>query len=207
MTRNTPTDGSSIGGVVLAAGTSDRFEGENKLAVVLDEESIVRRATRSLLRSRIDAVVVVVGFEADRIAGHLEGLPVTVKRNERYTDGQSTSVRTGIEHAIEQGWTAAVFGLGDMPYVDPATVDALIEAFENGEGSILWPEYQGERGNPVLFSAEHFDSLRSVTGDRGGRELVTSHPGSTPVPVDDPGVVRDVDRRTDLDSDGGRQST
>ncbi|AUX10111.1 molybdenum cofactor cytidylyltransferase [Halalkaliarchaeum desulfuricum] len=188
-----------VGGVVLAAGTSSRFEGGNKLAVELDGEPIVRRATRCLLRSRLEEVVVIVGFEADRIAALVEDLPVAVRRNERFSEGQSTSVRTGVDHAVDRGWSAAVFGLGDMPFVDPTTVDSLIEAHENSEGSILWPSFEGERGNPVLFSGEHFDALRSVTGDRGGRRLVETHPGSTPVPVDDPGVIRDVDRETDLD--------
>lgn len=204
MTRNSNSDTATVGGVVLAAGTSARFGGENKLAVEVDGEPIVRRATCSLLRSRLEEVVVVVGFEADRITGLVDDLPVTVKHNARFTEGQNTSVRTGVGHAVEQGWTAAVFGLGDMPYVDPSTVDTVIEAFEHGDGSILWPKYEEKRGNPVLFSADHFDALRSVTGDRGGRQLVESHPGSSGVPVDDPGVVCDVDHKTDLEFDGNR---
>lgn len=187
-----------IGGVALAAGRGTRFEDGNKLLAEVDGVPIVRRAARTLCRSAVDDVVVVVGHEAARVTETLDGLDVSIRRNENYDEGQSTSVRTGVEIARRADWDAVVFALGDMPFVRPATVDALRTAYEAGDGTIVAPAYEGKRGNPVLFGEEHFDALASVTGDRGGRRLIEEHEDAVLVETDDPGVTRDVDYKADL---------
>ena len=188
-----------IGGVVLAAGRSTRFEAGNKLLAEVDGVPIVRRAVETLRRSAVDEVVVVVGHEASRVAEALDGLDATVLRNEDYDEGQSTSVRAGVDVARRGDWDAVVFALGDMPFVSPATVDALRGAYEAGDGTIAAAAYEGKRGNPVLFGSEHFDALASVTGDRGGRRLIEGHEDAVLVESDDPGVTRDVDYEADLE--------
>jgi len=86
-----------------------------------------------------------------------------------------------------------------MPFLSAATVDRLIAAYRSGAGSIVAPEYSGQRGNPVLFAREHFDQLAAVSGDRGGRELIRSCSDVVLIDTDDSGVVRDVDNGDDLD--------
>ena len=188
----------AVGGVLLAAGRSTRFDAGNKLLAEVDGVPIVRRAAETLCRSAVDEVVVVLGHEADRVAEALDGLDVTARRNEDYDGGQSTSVGTGVEVARRDGWDAVVFALGDMPFVRPATVDALRAVYEAGDGTIAAAAYEGKRGHPVLFGAEHYDALASVTGDRGGRRLVEEHEDAVLVETDDPGVTRDVDYEADL---------
>ncbi len=190
--------GPVVGGVLLAAGLGTRFEGGNKLLAEIDGEPIVRRAASTLADSTLDDVVAVLGHEADAVRTALADLVAQTRYNEDYADGQSTSVATGVEAASERGWDAAVFGLGDMPFVESETVDRLLAAHAGGAGSVLAPAYEGTRGNPVLFARSHFAELADVTGDRGGRDIVEDV--GTLVPVDDPGVRRDVDRRRDLDA-------
>lgn len=187
-----------VGGVVLAAGESSRFEAGNKLLEPVDGRPMVVCVAATACESSLDDIVAVVGYEADAVANALGDLPLSIRRNDEYTDGQSTSVARGVEHAREADWDAAVFLLGDMPFVRRGTVDRLVEAYLAGEGSIVAPRYEGTRGNPVLFDACHFDRLAAVTGDRGGRELVASHDGTRFVETDDSGVVRDIDSREDL---------
>jgi molybdenum cofactor cytidylyltransferase len=190
-------DGPSVGCVLLAAGRGTRFEGGNKLLADVDGEPMVRRAARTLLAADPEEAVVVLGHEADAVREALAGLDLSERRNEAYAEGQSTSVATGVAAARERGWDAAVFALGDMPFVDPDSIDALVAAYADGEGTVLAPAYDGMRGNPVLFDATHFGALADVTGDRGGRDIIDEQ--GTLVPVEDPGVRRDVDRGSDLD--------
>lgn len=189
--------GATVGGVLLAAGMGTRFEGGNKLLAEVDGEPIVRRAAGTLVESSVPEVVAVLGHQADAVADALEGLCVSTRRNDRYEEGQSTSVAAGVDAARERGWDAAVFALGDMPFVDRESVDRLVDAYADGAGTVLVPEHDGSRGNPVLFDSQHFDALADVTGDRGGRDIVRS--SGTLVPVDDPGILRDVDRPEHLD--------
>lgn len=190
----------TVGGVLLAAGMGTRFEGGNKLLAEIDGEPVVRRAASALAASSVAGTVVVLGYQADAVGDALDGLGLAVWHNDRYEAGQSTSVAVGVDAARERGWDAAVFALGDMPFVDPGTVDAIVRAYEGGAGTVLAPRYEGTRGNPALFDSEHFEALADVTGDRGGRDIVES--AGEFVAVDDPGILQDVDRNEDLDRYG-----
>jgi len=188
-----------IGCIVLAAGTSSRFEDGNKLLAEIESEALVRRAAASALASPVDEVVVVVGHEASAVRKALSGLAVGFVTNDDYEQGQSTSVRAGVAAARERNWDAAVFALGDMPHVGPASIDRVLKAYAADHGTILAAAYDRQRGNPALFDAAHFDALEEIEGDTGGRELIVGSAAAALVDTDDPGVVRDIDRRDDID--------
>lgn len=187
-----------IVGVLLAAGQSTRFAGGTKLLAEVDGDPIVVRAARTLCGSPVEACLAVLGHEADRVGPALADLPIETTVNPAYAEGQATSVRRGVEWAADRGAEAVVLALGDMPWVTPATYEALIAAFRDG-ADIVVPEYRGQRGNPVVFGASHFEALRAVEGDAGGRQLFEAH-AVTRVPVEDAGVCRDVDEPEDLDA-------
>jgi molybdenum cofactor cytidylyltransferase len=126
----------------------------------------------------------------------LAGLPVAFAENPDYETGQASSVRAAVESL--GGADAAVFALGDMPYVEPESVRALDAAFEAGAGSALAAGFEGERGNPVLFAREHFDALADADGDTGGKHVLLTAEDAAVVETGDPGVRRDVDRPDDL---------
>lgn len=190
-----------IGGVVLAAGTSSRFASGNKLLARVEGMPVVERVLGVARRSALDDVVAVVGHDANAVTDAIAHLDVPTRLNDEYGEGQSTSVRLGIDVAREEGWDAAMILLGDMPFVRPRTVDELVEAYRTGAATIVAPRYEGERGNPVLFDQAHFETLAGVDGDRGGRALVSNHDGTAFVETDDRGVRRDVDTEADLPSD------
>jgi molybdenum cofactor cytidylyltransferase len=195
-------DERAVAGVLLAAGTGSRFGDANKLLAGLDGEPIVRHAARTLVEAGVDPLVAVVGYEANRTAAALDGLPFTVVENDAYRAGQATSVRAGVRAVEDEDAdvSAAVFALGDMPRVDPASVRALVDVYRSGAWTALAAAVDGERGNPVLFDRIHFDALADVSGDRGGRRILLSSDGSALVETGDPGVRRDVDTPADLDA-------
>lgn len=197
--RLTSDDPSTVGGVLLAAGESTRFESGNKLTATVDDTPIVRRSAESLVESRLDEVVAVVGHEEAAIRDELSSLDVSFLANQHYQEGQSTSVRAGVEAAQTRAWDATLIALGDMPFVNAETIDALVSAYLSGRGTIVVAAYEGKRGNPVLFDAEHYEPLTDVTGDKGGRRLIEGHEDSVLVETDDPGTVRDVDYEADIE--------
>lgn len=193
------TDGGPrVGAVLLAAGQNRRFEGGNKLLAPIDETPVVEHAAETLLAADAEEVVVVVGHEAAAVRDALGGRTVSFRTNPDHADGQSSSVRTGVEAARDQGWDGAVFALGDMPFVDAASVDALVEQYATGTESIVAAAYDGGRGNPVLFDARHYERLANLTGDSGGRNLLQQRDDVALVETDDPGVTLDIDAREDL---------
>ena len=194
-----------VGGVVLAAGRSTRFGEANKLLEPVRDTPLVSHAVSAAVDSGLDEVAVVVGHESEAVTEAVDSFDLSTRYNDAYAEGQSTSVRTGVELAREAGWEAAVFLLGDMPFVRSETVDRLLDEYRTGDGSIVAPRYDDVRGNPVLFDRRHFDALADVEGDRGGRTLVMEHDGVRFVDTDDPGVLRDVDSEADLRQHGGER--
>lgn len=194
------TGEATVAAVLLAAGTSSRYGDENKLLAAVDGAPMVRRSASPLLDAELDEVVVVVGFEAERVRDALGGLDVRFVENPDYESGQASSVRAGV-HALRERDSdvdAAVFALGDMPYVSPESVCALVAAFEAGAGTALAAGYDGERGNPVLFDADNVSALAGQDGDVGGKQVLLSASDGAIVETGDPGVRRDVDRHDDL---------
>jgi molybdenum cofactor cytidylyltransferase len=196
----TRTGDATVSGVLLAAGTSSRYGDENKLLADVDGEPMVRRSASALLDAALDEVVVVVGHEGNRVRDALAGLAVRFVENPEYESGQASSVRTAVRALRERDRDAdaAVFALGDMPFVAPESVRALVAAYEAREGSALAAGYEGARGNPVLFDADHFPALAGRDGDVGGKQVLLSADDAAVVETGDPGVRRDVDRRDDL---------
>jgi molybdenum cofactor cytidylyltransferase len=191
--------------IVLAAGASTRM-GRQKLTLPLaDGRPLVRAAVEQVLAADLDDVVVVLGREAEAVASALRGLPIRTVVNPRYAEGQSTSLRAGLD-ALAQDTEAAVVALGDQPLPDPRLLRQLVEAFRASGRPIVAPLYRDGRGNPVLFASSVFDELRRVEGDRGGRPVVARDPERVAeVPVDAP-MPADIDTPDDYEAArrGGR---
>lgn len=196
-----PTGQSDVVGVLLAAGRGTRFEGGNKLLAEVERdgemEAVVRLAAERLLDAPVSEAVAVLGHEAERVGDALAPLPLETVRNRDWASGQATSVRRGVSWARAREADAALFALGDMPWVAPSTYRALVDNWRATDAGIVVPTYEGRRGNPVIFGARHFDELARVTGDTGGRDLLEDQPVEW-VPVEDPGIRQDVDTREDL---------
>jgi molybdenum cofactor cytidylyltransferase len=192
----------AVAAVVLAAGRSARM-GQNKLVVDVLGTPMIGRVVDALLASSVERVVVVTGHEQERVQAALAGRDVSFVHNPEYAAGMSTSLRAGMralglragEPAGGPGVDAALVCLGDMPWIAPAHIDALIDAFQPVEGrEICVPMYQGKRGNPVLFGARFFEEMTQLAGDVGARALIDAHAEVVfQVPVDHSGVLVDVD--------------
>lgn len=187
-----------IAAVLLTAGLSTRASPRNKLLVAIPGDDparpMVRRSAEILLNSRAQSVTVVTGHEADNVQAALDGLDVTFIHNPDYTMGMASSLAVGIK-ALPDSVSGALIALGDMPKIETATVDTLINALDDTIGrSICLPVQDGRRGNPVLFSRIHFPALSVLTGDRGGKALIQANPDAVnEVAVADPGIHLDFD--------------
>lgn len=183
-----------VAGLLLAAGSSRRMGERHKLLVPIEGEAMVARAARTLLDAGLSEVVVVTGHRAEEVRGALGGLDVRYVHNPEHARGLASSLVAGLR-ALADGADGVVVALGDMPWVRPETVVALVEAFDpDGDASICAPFFEGRRGNPVLWARRFFAELERSSGDAGGRELLVRHDEHIArVSVSDPGILWDVD--------------
>ena len=188
----------TVVGVLLAAGSSTRFGAANKLLASVNGEPLVRRTARALRAAGLPSIAV-LGHESEAVREALDGLDCGFVENEAHERGLSTSVRVGVDAAAERGADAVVFLPGDMPAVTSETIDLLVDAYRAGLTDAVAASYRGQRGNPVLFDRQYFDALRSVAGDTGGRGILLDSDRGALVETDDPGVVTDIDTRSDLE--------
>jgi molybdenum cofactor cytidylyltransferase len=93
----------------------------------------------------------------------------------------------------------ALFLLVDSPGVTPALLDELIQRHRETLAPLVWPEFEGKRGNPVLFDRTLFPELRQISGDTGGRPLLLKYKDQAErVQVAEAGILRDFDRPEDV---------
>src|SRR5215510_8653118 len=85
-----------VGAVLLAAGQAKRMNGINKLAVEMQGVPLLRRALIALSGAGVDEVAVVLGHRAEALEPMVRDFPVTIVHNDRYEEGQMTSVHAGL---------------------------------------------------------------------------------------------------------------
>jgi molybdenum cofactor cytidylyltransferase len=185
-----------IAGVILAAGGSGRF-GETKQLLPWRGTTLVGHTVDVALASGLWRVFVVVGYDGERVAAALAGRDVEVVFNPDWVQGQSTSLRAGIE-AVGTGVEGAVFFVADQPNLTPDLVRAVTLRHRQTLAPIVVPAHGARRGNPALFDRDLFPELMRIGGDRGGRALMEKYQGETEiVEVDDGAVFDDVDTVAD----------
>jgi len=184
-----------IAGVLLAAGGSRRF-GSQKLVSMLGGVPLVRHAATTLARST-DALVIVLGHEAEAVRAALSDVDAVVVENPDWSQGLSSSVKCGVA-ALPAGVEAIVVALGDQPRIDPLVVRSLIECWRAGGKPIVSARYRGERGHPVLFDRAVFPQLEMLRGDVGARTMFEQSPDLVAYVDVDSEVPVDVDTATDL---------
>lgn len=189
--------GENCTGILLAAGRGTRFDQtgkRNKLMQTLPDGDIVAAATAKTLLAVLPSVLAVVRTGQDDLARTLQliGCRVTVCRTA--DEGMAASLVHALSEARDAD--AWVIALGDMPFVRPETIHALVTAIQGG-AQIAAPVFQRRRGNPVAFGRAHLDRLLLLHGDEGARSLLKAFP-VTEIETDDAGVVRDIDNVDDL---------
>jgi molybdenum cofactor cytidylyltransferase len=194
--REEPVAGGAhqVAAVVLAAGRSTRMGGPNKLLAEIAGKPLVRIAAEGALASRAKPVIVVTGHQRERVEAALAGLPLKLVHNPDFADGLATSVRIGIA-TVPSGADGALICLGDMPQVDAALINRLIDAFDPEQGALgVVPSINGKRGNPVLWSRRFFPDLMAIEGDVGARRLIGRYGEAViEVPVTGKAAFTDVD--------------
>jgi len=187
--------------IVLAAGKSTRMRGRNKLLVKVESRPIIRGVVEAGLKSKVDEVIVVLGWEADKIQKALDDLPCRFVVNKDYEKGQSSSVKAGLREV--GGATQAILILpGDVAMIDASSINLVINEYARRKHPIIVAAHKSRPGHPILLDRQLFKEIEQIDEQSFGlKAVVKKHEGTVRfVEAGSSNVLRDVDTPEDLKS-------
>jgi len=180
--------------------------GRPKQALPVGDGTMVGQVATTLLEAGAAGVVVVTRHELlDALR-----LPSSPRIHTAFNDDARTqmidSIRIGVEALGEPSdWAvspappdAVMVVPGDMPLISADTIRACLAAYRQGHGGIVVATHAARRGHPIVFPLSMAPVLAALKG--GLRTLLGAQGDVREVPVDDPGVLRDVNTPGDYES-------
>ncbi len=181
--------------LVLAAGRSTRM-GSPKALAELEGRPLIEHLLAPPWLRELGDVVVVLGHHADALRPLVARFGYRHVVNSDPDRGRTGSVQTGLR-AVRGSVQAVFVQPVDCPIILPQTYAALAAAI--GPADVAIPSYQGKRGHPPLLSVKIVPQILAARPDVPLRDLLQA-PGVACrlVEIDDPGVLRNIDRPEDL---------
>ncbi len=164
-----------VGAVVLAAGSSSRMHGSQKLLLEFDGRPMVKAVIEAASDGGCHQILVV--YSSDDVKQAVGG-DAELVHNPRAHTGMASSLQVGLR-ATRPDMEAAVVMLGDQPMVGSRTVAALLRAWRREGSRPAVAVSRGEGGRwtpPVVLARELWDELMTLEGDAGARQLLDGRP-------------------------------
>ena len=182
-----------ITAVVLAAGESKRM-GKTKQLLPWGDTTVLGQVLRNLKDSTIHDTFVISGHDAEAIEAIAHAEDLHTLRNRQYASGEMlSSLQTAVHH-LPPSTDAILVMHADQPLVTPTIIDQLLTAYRQGQGDIIAPVYNGQRGNPVLISRQFFAELLELPLGSAPRDLLRRHPDAIHLlQIADESVLIDLD--------------
>lgn len=196
--------------IVLAAGLGQRLGGVPKAALRHpDGTSLLARSALALRAAGVSQISVVLGPYLDVLLPLVTACAVRPLIHTLPHPSLIDSQRLALaDHAKHQPQTDALLLLSDLPGLTAAHLATVLAAWQTRADGIhaLMPVVNGQRGHPVLLSAQAVQAIVQQPAELGVRAWLARHPQAVHVlTLDDGAYVGDVDteediRRLELDS-------
>lgn len=179
--------------IVLAAGLSRRMGAQNKLLLPIGGMPLIRHMVDVYRTATDGRVVVVTGYQAEKVEEALSGSGADLIFNADFEQGQPTSVACGLRAG--GGADQTLIGLGDQPLLTANDLGSLLAAHASGDPvRISIPAKGDRRGNPIVVPALLRERLLADPRSPGCRRFTRAHPEHVQFhPLDSPGFYADLD--------------
>ena len=164
-----------VGAIVLAAGSSSRMHGSEKLLLEFDGRPMVRSVIEAASDGGCHQILVV--YSSDEVK-HAVGSDAELIHNPRARSGMASSLQAGLR-ALRPDMQAAMVMLGDQPMVGSRTVAGLLRAWRREGSRPAVAVSRGEPGKwapPVVLARELWDELMTLDGDAGAKQILDRRP-------------------------------
>jgi CTP:molybdopterin cytidylyltransferase MocA len=195
--------------VVVAAGEGRRLGGVAKALLPIGAggaagETFLARIAATARAAGVTGAVVVVGApHGDAVAAAARALGLEVAVNPAPARGMASSVAAGFSAVAAAGAgfadaDVALLWPVDHPWVTAPAVARVLAALAAAPGvDAAIPTHGGRGGHPPAIRRALWPALAACAEQPDGARGVLAAARTVRVEVDDPGVVRDVDRLED----------
>jgi len=163
----------SCGIVILAAGASTRL-GKPKQLLQYNGKTLLAHAINEAVNSNADAIVVILGKNADQFKKEIDDRKVRVAVNSLWEEGMASSLRLGLDTLLKDKpyIDAVIFMVCDQPHVLSSILNELIVTQQKTTKQIVTCNYGDSIGPPALFHKKYFKDLMKLSGDTGARKII-----------------------------------
>ena len=163
----------SCGIVILAGGASTRL-GRPKQLLQYRGKTLLNHAVSEASNAKADAVVVILGKNADLFEGEIDSQEVSVVINKNWKEGMASSVRLGLDTLLKSKpyIDAVIFMVCDQPHISSSVLNELITKQQKTTKQIVTCNYGESIGPPALFHKKYFRDLAKLNGDVGARNII-----------------------------------
>ncbi len=190
-----------VSAIILAAGESLRMGNQNKLLLPFHGKTIIETVVDNVLMTTAFETIVVVGHQAKQVKLILANRNVRFVENPHFQKGMTSSIHAGVKSVASQA-AGFMICLSDMPFITPTDYNRLIDRFndvsKNESRAIVLPISNGQRGNPVIFSAFYKKEILAHKGVTGCKDIVKAYPDKvTCFEMSTDHMLRDIDVKSD----------
>jgi len=198
-----------ISSILLAAGESKRMKGENKLTKTIRGIPLINYTIKNILGSAVNEIIVVLGHEKESLETIIEkNKKIKLVFNENFKSGIASSIKVGLKN-ISNKADAFFICLADMPDVNQNIYNKLIKARNSYnkklkpifKREIIIPSYEGQDGNPILFSKFMKKKFMDLKGDVGPKEIIELNKKKIlNIPFDNEGILINFDTQENFEN-------
>ncbi len=188
--------------IFLAAGSSRRMGARNKLLLPYQGQALVAHTYQQLYQSEIENIVLVTGFEQERITQALQAFQPHIIYNEQHLTGMTSSIQVAVQH-LPTSTKAFMVCLADMPFLTSTDYNQLLQTFQqhfHDQALIIQPCVNGRPGNPIIFSHHFRTAILAHQQPEGCKEIVQQNKSVLiSVSLDNPLIFNDIDTALDYE--------
>ena len=164
--------------LILAAGSSSRMQGRDKLLEDVDGVPLLRRQV-VIAAATGQPVFVALPPDANARRDAIAGTDANILTVADAAEGMSATMRAAVA-ALPQA-PAFMITLGDLIALETADFNAVLDARTAQPDHLIWrgATEDGKPGHPILFDASLRGDFAKLSGDHGGEAIVTPRTDKT----------------------------
>ena len=185
--------------MILAAGASTRL-GKPKQLLQYHGKTLLDHSVNEAINAKADAVVVILGKNADLFQNTIDNEKVNVVINKDWEEGMASSVRAGLNSLLKINpmADAVIFMVCDQPFISSSLLNDLIVVQQETHKPIVTSNYGETIGPPALFHKSIFKDLLQLKGDAGARRIIEQYSDDVATVLFPEGSI-DIDTENDYE--------